>query len=585
MPFKITLALCFALVSAICWCQCPDGEKPVGEELVINGDFSAGNTGFSSDYFYSATSLFSEAYYGVTDNAKKLHSDFSGTDHTSGSGNFMVVNGSSRQNTSVWCQTIKVSPNKTYVFSTWLTSVVSTRPAILQFSINGKNLGDTFNAPAVNTWKQFQTTWYSGTAASATICIVNQNRAAFGNDFGLDDISFRACGCNMSVFAGNDTTICQGSSIQLNGKGGKTYQWKPDKWLTNDTIANPIISPLETTTYWLFTRDDSCADSAKIVVTVNDKVQAIVNQPDTICLGETVQLIAGGGNEYKWFPATGLTDANIPDPVANPSKTTSYKVVVKNGICSDSAFVTVHVLDHSKIIKQEKYTICEGNSLKLLVSGGKKYKWIPSEGLSSDSIADPIASPVKSTLYKSLIYNGKCPDTAFFDVTVNPLPKIKIVTDTFICIGKTLGLQASGADDYLWSNGFTGDAITQTISEQTIIWVKGTSENCSATDTFKLTGKICDAEVSCLWIPNSFTPNDDKINDVFEYVYCELTEISQLIYNRWGEEIFRSSEVGKFWDGKFRGKIVENGAYLFLIKAMGKDKQQYYRQGIVNVLR
>jgi hypothetical protein len=119
----------------------------ITSNLVVNGDFSSGNTGFSSSYSYSSGDLHPEGKYDILTNPKVDHSNFSACgDHTTGSGNMMAINGATVAGVSVWCQTVAVSANSTYTFSAWLASVHPSNPAILQFSINGVNLGSTFTA-------------------------------------------------------------------------------------------------------------------------------------------------------------------------------------------------------------------------------------------------------------------------------------------------------------------------------------------------------------------------------------------------------------------------------------------------------
>ncbi|MBK9107228.1 MAG: hypothetical protein IPM92_02305 [Saprospiraceae bacterium] len=166
--------------------------------LITNGNFEAGNTGFTTDYMVGMTSCYGAGYldcegtYGVINNPQLGHTGFAPCgDHTSGSGLMMVLNGSANLQ-NVWCQTINVMPDMDYIFSAWVTSVVSASPPILQFSINGTNIGNIFNSSGVNcSWEQFQTTWNSGSNTTAEICIVNLNTATGGNDFAIDDITFR----------------------------------------------------------------------------------------------------------------------------------------------------------------------------------------------------------------------------------------------------------------------------------------------------------------------------------------------------------------------------------------------------------
>lgn len=158
---------------------------------IVNGDFSAGNTGFSSSYAYTTNNT-NEGQYTVSGNASIWNAGMASCgDHTTGNGNMLIVNGATTANVPIYCQTVSTVPGTDYAFSTWLQSVTASNPAQLQFSINGSLIGSVFNAQSINcSWQQFYTTWNSGTATSAQICIVNQNTIASGNDFALDDISF-----------------------------------------------------------------------------------------------------------------------------------------------------------------------------------------------------------------------------------------------------------------------------------------------------------------------------------------------------------------------------------------------------------
>ena len=181
------------------------GTGAAGPELVINGDFSAGNTGFNSSYSSCTqccnTCLWPDASYAVGNNPQWYHSVFYGTDHTTGTGNMMIVNGAAVPNVSVWCQTINVTPNSNYVFSTWMAAMNTISAAQLQFEINGVPIGNIFSAPQQTyLWDQFCTTWNSGNNTTANICIINQSTVIYGNDFALDDISFKGLtNCSTSV--------------------------------------------------------------------------------------------------------------------------------------------------------------------------------------------------------------------------------------------------------------------------------------------------------------------------------------------------------------------------------------------------
>lgn len=174
--------------------------QEIGTNIVTNGDFSSGDSGFSSSYVdktatHSQSALFNESTYAVGTNPNAYHSSFTQFgDHTSGSGNMLIVNGAPTANVTVWKETISITANTDYVFSTWVTSASPSNPALLQFSINGSSLGSAIalsSTASDGTWQYFTTTWNSGsTHGNVPIALVNQNTVASGNDFAVDDIVF-----------------------------------------------------------------------------------------------------------------------------------------------------------------------------------------------------------------------------------------------------------------------------------------------------------------------------------------------------------------------------------------------------------
>lgn len=185
-----------------CSCYAP------GPESVTNGGFEQGNIGFTSSYQYN-TNVWDEGTYCIDTDASLHHIDFVGMGH-GGTGNFMMVNGSVTPGTNVWTQQITVNPNTYYAFSTWVCTLagVSGQEALLQFSINGVQIGEIFSAPsATNQWLQFYELWNSGDNTSATITILNQNTVGSGNDFGLDDVSF----CEIVVIGEPQCTVTVGT--------------------------------------------------------------------------------------------------------------------------------------------------------------------------------------------------------------------------------------------------------------------------------------------------------------------------------------------------------------------------------------
>ena len=173
-------------------------------ELLTNGDFSAGNTGFSSGYVYSppngqGNNLWPEGTYDVTTNPNLDHPLFASFgDHTTGQGEMMVINGASEPDTIVWSEGTAGAPllgaaNTAYNFSFWVASVYPLSPADLQLWVNGAAVnGVTFQAQGgddhLGVWQQFSYAGVSGAGGLKSIALSNLNLEPSGNDFALDDM-------------------------------------------------------------------------------------------------------------------------------------------------------------------------------------------------------------------------------------------------------------------------------------------------------------------------------------------------------------------------------------------------------------
>lgn len=170
----------------------------LAQNVVINGDFQAGNTAFTTAYQFAPGGNSTEGQYTIRTNPAGWNGAFQSTgDHTSGTGLMMVVNGQDLPSPILmWGQTVTVVPGKTYTFSMWVRAVVNGPSAQLLATINGTALTPAYTAPQQFNagWTGFTRTWVAD-SASATIDIRNMNIATFPNDFVIDDIALVAASC------------------------------------------------------------------------------------------------------------------------------------------------------------------------------------------------------------------------------------------------------------------------------------------------------------------------------------------------------------------------------------------------------
>ncbi|MEO0378923.1 MAG: VPLPA-CTERM sorting domain-containing protein [Pseudomonadota bacterium] len=162
--------------------------------LLTNGDFEAGNVGFSTDLNYVPGTGNGAGQYDVDTNPDDWFGSFADFgDNTSGTGNMMMVNGSTTAGDVVWSQTVNVSSDTDYSFAGFISAIFRGSSA-LTLEINSVLVGSITGPSTVAIWEDFDFTWGSGSATSATISLLQASTAFGGNDYALDDLSFTANG-------------------------------------------------------------------------------------------------------------------------------------------------------------------------------------------------------------------------------------------------------------------------------------------------------------------------------------------------------------------------------------------------------
>ena len=482
---------------------------PSGMELTANGDFSAGNTGFSSSYFFCNSSLCLNPTggYGIGTNATFYNTGFTGSDHTTGSGNFMVINGSSTPGVNVWCETISINPNTNYQFSTWLASINSQSPAILQFTANGIPLGATINAPGnTGTWIQFAETWNSGSNTSVTICITNQNTASGGNDFGLDDISFQECtnACpsttsivitDPSILSAslNNTDVlcfsgCDGTaSVSVSGGiAPYTYSW------SNSSNSSSITG--------------LCAGNYAVTIFDSkgcDTIQSFsINQPSMLLASGTTIASKCGNNDGSATvnPSGGISPYTYlwDDPNAQSTQTAdsliaqTYNVTISdaNG-CNFILPVTIGFVDGPEIDTMISTALnCFGDSdgsVSVSIINGTPplvYAW--DNGSTTSTITGLMAGSYTVTITD--LYS--CDTVGTITVTEPTQLLVNVMGTDTMCYGETGGVlnaSASGGTPqytYIWNNLATSSSIIVSPTNTKTYSVSITdSNNCQTQDS------------------------------------------------------------------------------------------------------
>jgi gliding motility-associated-like protein len=201
------------------------------------------------------------------------------------------------------------------------------------------------------------------------------------------------------VTASNNLNLCKGNSTQLLAIGAQTYNWTPIQALSCSNCASPVANPLTTTSYTVKgTNSFGCSAFDTVVVTVIQPIDVQISGNDTICVGQSANLLASGAVTYNWLPSTGLNNATISNPTASPAVTTTYQVIGKDGFnCfSDTAYVTVAVGQYPIVSLGPDQTLSTGTLLPLAttITNGpiQTWVWTPPTDLSCNNCALPVAT-------------------------------------------------------------------------------------------------------------------------------------------------------------------------------------------------
>lgn len=271
--------------------------------------------------------------------------------------------------------------------------------------------------------------------------------------------------CNLGAFKfglGNINTsisipqpyVCIPSSYQFfnNSVGGNTYFWDFGDGNTS-TEFEPSHDYLDTGHYdvTLIVSDSTgCIepDTATIGLDVFQIGNASIQPVAAICPGDSVQLIAGGGATYQWFPSTHLSDPNSAITYAFPPSTQNYMVVATDSCGVDTAYITVDVHPLNWTVDGDT-TVCGGSPVPLNATGGASYSWEPAALMVGSGTAAPILTTFDTTtaIVEITTVDGCLITDSVIVNTVSSIPIPVMTPDTTVCLGQSVTLSANGGID------------------------------------------------------------------------------------------------------------------------------------------
>lgn len=470
------------------------------------------------------------------------------------------------------------------------------------------NDGTTLNYGSVNYWK-----WDFGDNAATNDTSRTRNPAytyatpadynvtlIVGSDRGcLDTLVKKITIVERPYFSlPKDTLICSIDTLKIiaSASAGGSITWSPNYNINNLTSFTPLVSPDVTTTYVALYKDQyGCSAKDSIKINVVDRVSLSGAADTTICKGDSILLrISSDGLTYVWTPSVTLSNPNIKQPVAIPSSNSvKYQVTASIGKCFATYDIVVSTVPYPKADAGKDTTICAGNSVQLQASGGSIYQWSPSRFLTNANIANPVSqAPSFDTRYIVEVRDILgCPKPVFDTIIVTVARIIADAgpRDTNIVLGQSLQLRATGSNHFLWtpSTGLNNPTIFNPISlpQDNITYVVKVSndQGCFGLDTINVNVFKIDPD---LLVPTAFSPDGDGLNDVLRPIAVGMKSLDAFrVYNRWGQLVFSTSQVGEGWDGRFGGQPQSSGTYVWYAEGTNYLDKKIEKKGSVVLIR
>jgi len=389
-------------------------------------------------------------------------------------------------------------------------------------------------------------------------------------------------------------TVCEGSSITLSAAGGDNYNWTSEDFtFPQANLQHQTIVPSQaSSSYEVEISKANCVAQKQFEVVLASEATYSLNPTFEVCQNGTVQLNLEGENlsNISWLPTTGLSNSAIQQPIATIAEPVNYVVnFTVNNTCIAQASTSILLIDELNLTTNaERFTICEDASQTLVANSSSNasisYQW-SANGNYLASGNEFIAQPNTNTTYTVTASSNECSTSKNVIVNVIQFGENAGSNNNFeVCIGDDAQLIATGGENYIWEpaalldNALIAEPMAFNITEATQFYVDIKIFGCTLRDSLIVSPKDCLVE----FIPNSFTPNNDGVNDTWIIPEITRTNTNQLyIYNRWGQLVYSAVNYQNDWNGTFNDTPLPEATYYYVLKITEESETK----GTVTIIR
>lgn len=461
-----------------------------------------------------------------------------------------------------------------------------------------------------------------------SVCAGCQGNSDFPTTPGAWSATNNSTGCNNGVlkfdfdaplviaaFTAPDT-LCAPNAVSFTNlsSGATGYQWDFGDG-NGSTAASPTHTYAAPGTYTVTltaTDPESCngLDIATRTVVIDTPAPLLSVMDDMLYCGplESFTLTCtsfGTATAYQWSTNALFTDTLNPDPqdstaVIAPAVGGTYHVRATNtSSCVAQGSVTITV-SLGAIALSGDSLLCGGDTATLALAGadpGSLIVWSPQDAILTGQ-GTPVATsaPTETTGYGvEVVAPSGCTFSATILVLVSAVDGSSVtasVDQNTVLPGTTVQLAATPIDGVTWSWS-PADAVidptlqnpTASVQQTTTFTVTVSDGICTKDASVTVTVYELVCEEPDIFVPNSFSPNGDGVNDVLFVRGRHITDLEFLVFDRWGEKVFETRDQSVGWDGTFRGDEAGPAVFVYHLTAWCLDGQRYFKKGNVTLIR
>ncbi|MBL0356835.1 MAG: gliding motility-associated C-terminal domain-containing protein [Chitinophagaceae bacterium] len=359
-------------------------------------------------------------------------------------------------------------------------------------------------------------------------------------------------------------TICAGAALNplpTTSLNGITGTW------------SPALNNTATTTYTFTPAAGQCAATTTLTITISPKLTPTFTPVAAICTGSALAAL----------PTTSLNGiAGTWSPALNNTATTTYTFSTAAGQCATGATLIITVNPALTPTFNPVAAICTGATLMPLLTrsfNGITGTW------------SPAVNNTTTTTYTFTPDAGQCAATTTLDITVNPAPIIFAGNDTIISINEPFTLHPvdvnnAGFTTYLWSppdglnNPFIQNPVSVLNNDATYVVTATTANGCEATDAINIRIN----RTAEIYVPSAFTPGGN--NPLLHAIPVGIKTFHYFaIYNRWGQEVFKTNNPAVGWNGIYKGILQNSAGYVWIAEGIDFRNRIISRKGNIVLIR